>query len=454
MISKIKEFFPKSISRELIMINMFSFIVLVIGITVSVQIIISDKSNTQNFINASNDTYVQVVRYVKSTDPQNNYYIDDLAKLNNVNIAVADLKGNVVLRSNGGKDSYMDLNSHTGKTVRELYDLNISGNKYVLVTWKVPGNYHKIFKHIFVIAFPIVISLGIIYFWSYRKVGYIKYICRGIVKISQENLDCKLEKRGSDELGILAEKINEMSFNLKNMIDREKSLQRFKNELITNMSHDLRTPLTSLIGYLYLLDDKSTSAKDKKIYSEKSLERAEKLKLLIDNLFQYSKLESGEVKPEIHNVNIVEIIEQIIGEMSILADKSEIELVKKYNMAELKLDVDPYLMSRVFQNILSNAIKYSKKNSCVYIYITSDEENTEVSFENEPAQNLSNGQMKKIFERFYMGDKSRNSHENNSGLGLAIVENIVKLHRGEVWAENGDNSFIIYVKLRNNLDLI
>ena len=62
--------------------------------------------------------------------------------------------------------------------------------------------------------------------------------------------------------------------------------------------------------------------------------------------------------------------------------------------------------------------------------------------------------MKKIFERFYMGDKSRNSHENNSGLGLAIVENIVKLHRGEVWAENGDNSFIIYVKLRNNLDLI
>ena len=87
MISKIKEFFPKSISRELIMINMFSFIVLVIGITVSVQIIISDKSNTQNFINASNDTYVQVVRYVKSTDPQNNYYIDDLAKLNNVNIA-------------------------------------------------------------------------------------------------------------------------------------------------------------------------------------------------------------------------------------------------------------------------------------------------------------------------------------------------------------------------------
>jgi signal transduction histidine kinase len=433
--------------------------VLVIGIVVSVQIIISDKNNTQNFVNASNDAYVQVVRYVKSTDLQNNCYIDNLAKLNNVNIAVADMKGNVVLKSNAVKDRYMDLNSirecmvkdHTGKTVYELYDLNISGNKYALVTWKVSGSYYEIFKHVFIIAFPIVISLGIVYLWSYKKVRYIKYICRGIVKISRENFKCKLEEKGDDELVVLAEEINRMSFNLKNMLNREKSLQRFKNKLITNMSHDLRTPLTALIGYLYLLNDENTSVKDREIYSKKSLERAEKLKLLIDNLFQYSKLESGEVEPELCNVNIVEIMEQIIGEMSILAEKSGIEFVKKYDIPNLKLNVDPYLISRAFQNILSNAVKYSVKNSSVYVDITSDKENTAVSFQSKPIQNLSDEQIGKIFERFYMGDKSRNSHENNSGLGLAIVKNIVKLHKGQVWAENKNNTFIIYIKLRNNI---
>ncbi|MFC0904654.1 ATP-binding protein [Clostridium sp. MT-14] len=459
MINKIGKFFLKSISRELLIINIFSFIILVIGIAISVQIIISDKNNTQNFVNASNDAYVQVTRYVKSTDLQNNYYIDNLAQLNNINIALADMKGNIVLKSKGIKDRYMDLDSlrehmvkdHIGKRVYELYDLYISGNKYVLVTWKNSGAYHEIFKHVFIIAFPIVISLGIIYFWSYKKVEYIKYICKGIVKISQENLNCKLEKRGSDELGILAEEINRMSLNLKNMMEREKSLQRFKNELMTNLSHDLRTPLTSLIGYLYLLNDKNTSVKNREIYSKKSLERAEKLKLLIDNLFQYSKLESGEVKTELCNVNIVEIMEQIIGEMSILAEKSGIEFVKKYDMEDLKLNVDPYLISRAFQNILSNAVKYSVENSSVYVNITSDKKNTVVSFQNKPIQDLSDEQIGKIFERLYMGDKSRNSYENNSGLGLAIVKNIVKLHKGEVWAKNKDNTFIIYVKLRNDL---
>ncbi|KAA8667197.1 HAMP domain-containing sensor histidine kinase [Clostridium sp. HV4-5-A1G] len=333
--------------------------------------------------------------------------------------------------------------------MKEFFLKSVSRELFIIIIFSF--TVYEIFKHMHIIAFPIVISLGIIYFWSYKKAIYIKYICRSIVKISQENLNCKLEKRGSDELGILAEEINRMSLNLKNMMEREKSLQRFKNELMTNLSHDLRTPLTSLIGYLYLLNDKNTSVKNREIYSKKSLERAEKLKLLIDNLFQYSKLESGEVKTELCNVNIVEIMEQIIGEMSILAEKSGIEFVKKYDMEDLKLNVDPYLISRAFQNILSNAVKYSVENSSVYVNITSDKKNTVVSFQNKPIQDLSDEQIGKIFERLYMGDKSRNSYENNSGLGLAIVKNIVKLHKGEVWAKNKDNTFIIYVKLRNDL---
>lgn len=197
------------------------------------------------------------------------------------------------------------------------------------------------------------------------------------------------------------------------------------------------------------MNDKNVSIEDKEVYGKKSIERAEKLKVLIENLFEYSKLESGQISPEICTVNIIEIIEQIIGELSIMAKKSQINFVKKYNISELNLKVDPYLMSRVFQNILSNAIKYSVKNSSVYIDIISNKDSTIISFENVSNNNLSSEHMDRIFERFYMGDKSRNSHKNNSGLGLAIVKNIVDLHDGEVWAKNNGNIFTICVKLKN-----
>ena len=300
------------------------------------------------------------------------------------------------------------------------------------------------------IVIPIIISLGIIYLVSYRKTRYIKYICNGIVKISHEDLNYRLEKTGTDELGTLADEINNMSLNLNNMINREKSIQKSKDELITNISHDLRTPLTSLMGYLYLINDKNVSIEDKEVYSKKSMERAEKLKVLIENLFEYSKLESGAINLEMCNVNIIEIIEQTIGELSIIASKSQISFVKKYSITKLNLNIDPYLISRVFQNILSNAIKYSVKNSEVYIDIAHDEDDVIISFENLSSRELSSEDMKKIFDRFYMGDKSRNSHKNNSGLGLAIVKNIVDLHGGEVWAEGNDNIFKMYIKLKNN----
>ncbi len=255
-----------------------------------------------------------------------------------------------------------------------------------------------------------------------------------------------MEKKGFDELGTLSDEINNMSLNLNNMINREKSIQKSKDELITNISHDLRTPLTSLMGYLYLINDKNVSIEDKEVYSKKSMERAEKLKVLIENLFEYSKLESGAINLEICNVNIIEIIEQIIGELSIIASKSQISFVKRYSITKLNLNIDPYLISRVFQNILSNAIKYSVKNSEVYIDIVHNVNDTIISFQNLSSRELSSEDMNKIFDRFYMGDKSRNSHKNNSGLGLAIVKDIVDLHGGEVWAESTDNIFKMYIK--------
>lgn len=461
MINKIKKFAFKSISREFLIINILSFVILILGISSALTVIMQDTNNPQNIVNASNDIYAQVNRYVQSTNPEVQNYINNLAKQDNVNIAITDTNGNIIFKSDKVEGKHIDLNNiknvilnttpKQGDIVYQIYNLNISSTKYILVTWKVTGMHHNIFRYTLMIIIPIIISLGVVYLLSYKKTKYIKYICNGIVKIAHEDLNYKLEKKGFDELGILADEINNMSLNLNNMINREKSIQKFKNELITNISHDLRTPLTSLIGYLYLINDKKVSLEDKEVYSKKSMERAEKLKVLIENLFEYSKLESGEINLKICNVNIIEIIEQIIGELSIIAGKYQINFVKKYNITKLNLNVDPYLISRVFQNILSNAIKYSIKNSNVYVDIMRYEDNIVISFENLSSNELSCEHMKRIFDRFYIGDKSRNSHKNNSGLGLAIVKNIVDLHSGEVWAKNNGDVFTIYIKLKNNL---
>lgn len=442
-------------------INIFSFIVLIIGISGALSVIMQDTNNPQNIVNASNDIYVQVNRYVQSTNPEAQSYINNLADENNVNIAITDTYGRIIFKSSEVEGKYVDLNNiknlmfntipRDGDIVYQVYNINISGTKYILVTWKGTGMYHNIFRYTSMMVIPIIISLAIVYLISYKKTRYIKYICNGIVKISHEDLNYRLEKKGMDELGTLADEINNMSLNLNNMINREKSIQKFKDELITNISHDLRTPLTSLMGYLYLINDKNVSIEDKEVYSKKSMERAEKLKVLIENLFEYSKLESGAINLEICNVNIIEIIEQIIGELSIIAEKSQIGFVKKYSITKLDLNVDPYFMSRVFQNILSNAIKYSVKNSKVYINIVHNIDDTIISFENLSSDRLSSGDMNRIFERFYMVDKSRNSHKNNSGLGLAIVKDIMDLHKGKVWAECNDNIFKIYIKLKNDL---
>ncbi|OAA94675.1 HAMP domain-containing sensor histidine kinase [Clostridium coskatii] len=460
MINKIKKLAFKSISREFLIINILSFVILIIGITSALSVIMQDTNNPQNIENASNDIYVQVNRYVQSTNTEVQSYINNLADENNVNIAITDTKGCIIFKSSEVEGKYIDLNNikniiltttpRDGDVVYQVYNINISGTKYILVTWKGTGMYHNIFRYTSMILIPIIISLAVVYLVSYRKTRYIKYICNGIVKISHEDLNYRLEKKGTDELGTLADEINSMSLNLNNMINREKSVQKFKDELITNISHDLRTPLASLMGYLYLINDKNVSIEDKEVYSKKSMERAEKLKVLIENLFEYSKLESGAISLEICNVNIIEIIEQIIGELSIIASKSQISFVKKYSITKLNLNIDPYLISRVFQNILSNAIKYSVKNSEVYIDIVHNVNDTIISFQNLSSRELSSEDMNKIFDRFYMGDKSRNSHKNNSGLGLAIVKNIVDLHGGEVWAEENDNIFKMYIKLKNN----
>ncbi|WP_315116219.1 HAMP domain-containing sensor histidine kinase [uncultured Clostridium sp.] len=295
--------------------------------------------------------------------------------------------------------------------------------------------------------FPNIITiLLLIYLLVRRKAEYIKNICNGIKIISEGNLDYKIVIQGHDELAILAEEINNMSLKLKNKIEEERAAERLKSELITNVSHDLRTPLTALIGYIQLAADDKMSFEDKDKYTKISLEKSKKLKVLIDDLFEYSKLESGGIKLEKVKVNIIEIIEQSIGELSIKAKERCIGFNKNFKNSKVELLVDPNKIARVFENIIGNAVKYSLEGSDVNINLYENNENVIISFENI-VESISEEDLDKIFNRFYRTDESRNSEIAGSGLGLAITKSIVELHEGKIWVKNEDDKFIINIEL-------
>jgi signal transduction histidine kinase len=294
---------------------------------------------------------------------------------------------------------------------------------------------------------PNILTISmLIYLLFRRKAAYIVNICNGIKIISEGNLDYRRKIKGHDELAILSEEINNMSLKLKNKIEEERAAERLKNELITNVSHDLRTPLTSLIGYMQLAANDNMSFEDKDKYAKISLEKSKKLKVLIDDLFEYSKLESGGIKLEKVKVNIIEIIEQSIGELSIQAKERCIGFNKNFKNSKVELLIDPTKIGRVFENIIGNAVKYGVEGRNLNINLQKNDENVVITFENI-VDSISEEDIEKVFNRFYRTDESRNSETAGSGLGLAISKSIVELHEGRIWAQSENDKFIINIQL-------
>lgn len=297
---------------------------------------------------------------------------------------------------------------------------------------------------------PNIITISmLIYLLVRRKAAYIVNICNGIKVISEGNLDYRIALKGHDELAVLSDEINNMSLKLKNKIEEERAAERLKNELITNVSHDLRTPLTSLMGYIQLAANDNISSEEKDKYAKISLEKSKKLKILIDDLFEYSKLESGGIKLEKVKVNIIEIIEQSIGELSIQAKERGIGFNKNFKNSKVEVLIDPGKIARVFENIIDNAVKYSVKGKNANINLHENNENVIISFENI-VDSILEEDIEKVFNRFYRTDESRNSETAGSGLGLAISKSIVELHGGTIWVKSENDKFVINIELNRD----
>ncbi|EES51313.1 HAMP domain-containing histidine kinase [Clostridium botulinum] len=264
-----------------------------------------------------------------------------------------------------------------------------------------------------------------------RKVKYIKFLTKEVKVIKDEGFGKTIKVKGKDELSELCQSINDMSLELRKKIDNEKIIEKNKNELITSVSHDLRTPLTSIIGYVDLLKKNEFNDKEKfDNYIEIIDERTKSLNRLINELFEYTKLTSHDIKLNYSRLEIVSLIEQMVGEYTPIFNKENLEVVKDITDKDIFINADIEKIVRVLENLLTNAIKYSVKNSKVLIKLFEENNYVVVSVSNK-AKDITEDDLKNIFERFYKVDKSR-KEQDSTGLGLSIVKRIVELHNGEI----------------------
>ncbi|MDY2883843.1 MAG: sensor histidine kinase [Romboutsia timonensis] len=275
---------------------------------------------------------------------------------------------------------------------------------------------------------PIITIAGFTYYML-KKLSYLSYIMDGTQRIKNGDIHHKLQLIGEDNFTTLADNINNIRDGLDKAIDSQLRSERMKSELITNVSHDLKTPLTSIINYVELIKkEENISPEYLKDYINVLDSKSKRLKVLIEDLFEASKASSGNIELNMEKIDLIQLLRQSIGELEEKLSEANLDL--KINVPEDKVYVraDGRRLYRVLENLLSNISKYSLPNTRVYIDITEVEGRVKLIMKNISSYEL-NFDPEEIMERFKRADDSRNTE--GSGLGLAIARDLVKLQGGE-----------------------
>ena len=298
--------------------------------------------------------------------------------------------------------------------------------------------------------FPIGILIGIILTIIYivifiKELIYLDKIIIGSKAATEGKLNCNIEEKGRGHLRELAHDINNIRDGLRKSIESEIKSENMKTELITNVSHDLKTPLTSIINYIDLLKRENIESETAKDYINILDKKSQRLKVLIDDLFEASKATSGAMELNITKIDIVQLLKQSLGENDERFKNSNLSVKLDIPDTKIFINGDGQRLYRVFENLISNIVKYSLSNTRVYIQMYVDDENKVVII----MRNISAYELdfcaNEITNRFKRGDSSRSTE--GAGLGLAIAKSIVELHGGKFNIEVDGDLFKSIIRL-------
>ncbi|WP_343338011.1 Adaptive-response sensory-kinase SasA [Terrisporobacter petrolearius] len=260
-----------------------------------------------------------------------------------------------------------------------------------------------------------------------EKFDYVDYISKEVESIKEGSLDYKLNIKGNDQIATLANNINNMSEGLGKAVDNALKSEKMKTELIANVSHDLKTPLTSIINYVDMLKSEDIDDDTKKAYLSILDKKSKRLKTLVEEIFEAAKLSSGEMEFNIEKTDIKELLIQSIVELDDKIQESRLDFIVETPEKPIFAMIDGKRTFRAFENLIANITKYSSPNSRVYIDLFVENNTISIIFKNMSNYRL-NLSPDEFLERFRRGDSSRNTE--GSGLGLSITQSIVNTQNG------------------------
>nr|WP_246168269.1 HAMP domain-containing sensor histidine kinase [Paenibacillus antarcticus] len=270
--------------------------------------------------------------------------------------------------------------------------------------------------------------------------------------IAGGDLEYRIPLSRQDELGSVAHNINHMAEQLQQQLEKERQIEQSKMELITYVSHDLRTPLTSIIGYLDLLKTpKCQNEAERARFINNAYNKTQQLKKLIDDLFEYTRLTDGDIRLSFQEVDYHNLVKQIISEFEPVANEQQITILQDISPMPLLVHMDIEKMVRAIDNLLMNALKFSIRPGEIKVHLTAhvQEEQVILSIENV-GKPISLEQEHQLFERFYKTEPFRYEYNTptGSGLGLSIAKHIVELHGGRIWLEHDEGHYKFYMEIK------
>lgn len=292
-------------------------------------------------------------------------------------------------------------------------------------------------------SFMSVIIIGVGIWLALKQVKKFNEIKEGVEIIRNGDIHHTIDIQGDGELATLAANINGITDGLKEAVNNELKSQRLKNELITNVSHDIRTPLTSIITYVDLLKTEKDQSKLKE-YIEILDQKSQRLKILTDDLFEAAKASSGSIPVNYEKIDIISLITQGLGELNDKIEALQLEFKINHPKDKVYITADGKLLWRAIENLLSNIFKYALKDSRVYIDIEDLGNEVMLTIKNISAYEL-NISADELMERFKRGDESRSSQ--GSGLGLSIAKSLIDSQKGKFHIEIDGDLFKAIIKM-------
>ncbi|MFZ7102042.1 MAG: histidine kinase dimerization/phospho-acceptor domain-containing protein [Peptococcaceae bacterium] len=320
--------------------------------------------------------------------------------------------------------------------LKEIYNSGSVGIKVILIIVGYP-----LIVALTFFIFPI--TVGIAGWLALKKVREFQAVKDGVAKVKEGDLHNKINVAGSGEFARLAGDINSITEGLQKAVASELKSERLKTELITNVSHDIRTPLTSIITYVDLLrneEDPEKAAEYLDIIDQKS----QRLKVLTADLFEAAKASSGNIPVNYEKIDLVSLITQGLGEVDDKVREQKLDFKVNYPRDKVYVTADGKLLWRAIENLLSNIFKYALQGSRVYLDVEDRGPEVNLIIKNISAYEL-NISAEELLERFKRGDESRSSQ--GSGLGLSIAKSLIEIQKGSFNLEIDGDLFKVIIKM-------